>query len=158
MYEIHRNDVAVTTGVQDHAGARFWLAWHLDHACAGNDRIAEPHYAQCLKALIPIATPAAVFTLGLEDFRIVRVGEILGAPAYAVGLYEIERSWLDDREVAQRMVSVWPARSLKESQAIRRRLSLRMDDEHQAIDELTLSPSGVYSRRVHGVGFDDEPF
>lgn len=158
MYEIHRNDVAVTTGVTDLADARFWLAWHLDHACGGDDRAADPHQAACLKALIPIANPQAVFTLRADDFRIVRVGETLGAPAYAVGLYQIERSWLDDREVGQRRVGIWPARTLGEVQAIRRRRSLRLDPDHEAVHELCLTPSGVYSRRSYASASDDTPF
>jgi hypothetical protein len=158
MYEIHRNDVAVTTGVTDLVGARVWLAWHLDHACAGENRIAEPHHAQSLKTLIPIAVPAAVFTLAGEDFRIVRVGEVLSAPAYAVGLYQIERSWLDDREVGQRRVGIWPARTLRAAEAIRRRLSLRLDHDHQAVHQLCLSAAGVYSRRLYASTSDDTPF
>ena len=99
-----------------------------------------------------------MFTLGADDFRIVRVGETLGAPAYAVGLYQIERSWLDDREVGQRRVGIWPARTLGEVQAIRRRRSLRLDPDHEAVHELCLTPSGVYSRRSYASASDDTPF
>lgn len=158
MYEIHCNDVAVTTGIEKLADARFWLAWHLDHASAEDRTGNLARHADVLKALIPTAASAAVFSLGPDDFRIVPVTATLTAPAYAVGVYRRRRSWLDDHEVGQTLETMVPVRTLREMTAVRRRLEAQVDDEHQAVHVLQRSTSGGWCERGLGGLEEDEPF
>lgn len=158
MYEIHCNDVAVTTGIEKLADARFWLAWHLDHASAEDSTGSVGRHADILKALIPTAATAAVFSLGADDFRIVPDTATLAAPAYAVGVYRRQHSWLDDHEVSQTLEAMVPARTLREMTAVRRRLEAQIDDEHQAVHALQRSTSGGWCERGHCGLEEDEPF
>lgn len=158
MYEIHCNDVAVTTGIEKLADARFWLAWHLDHASADDHTGNLGRHADVLKALIQTAAAAAMFSLGADDFRIVQVTDSPAAPAYAVGVYRRQHSWLDDREVSQTLETMVPARTLREMAAVRRRLQAQIDDEHQAVHALQRSTSGGWCQRGLAGLEEDEPF
>ena len=158
MYEIHCNDVAVTTGIEKLADARFWLAWHLDHASAEDSTGSVGRHADILKALIPTAAAAAVFSLAADDFRILQVTDSLAAPAYAVGVYRRQHSWLDDREVSQTLEIMVPVRTLREMAAVRRRLQRQIDGEHQAVHALQRSTSGGWCERGHCGLEEDEPF
>jgi hypothetical protein len=158
MYEIHCNDRPVSTGISSVGDARGWLAWHLDHASAEDPTGTLGRHADTLKALITTAAASAVFCLGADDFRIVPVSDNLIAPAYAIGVYHRDRSWLDDREVSQKLCMILPARTLREMHALRRRMERQVDDEHQAVHALYRNTSGQWSERGRLPISEDEPF